>query len=182
MGKRGPRPLITSERTAGRRHPKDGPLPADVEIPIDVGANRRAPKIPLYLKPAAAKEWRRVVPLLSKDGSIRSTDLAVLAAYCSQYAEWLEYDLLVIEHGAVFVGLNKEGQPYSMESPYVRLRNRALATMLITAKLLQMAPGARPALVAEAQKQAGAREPVRTPSVPSPAAADDPRNMFRLLS
>lgn len=45
---------------------------------------------PAHLNAIAKTEWRRVVPLLIEQGTMTKIDRAALAAYCQNYARWVE--------------------------------------------------------------------------------------------
>jgi P27 family predicted phage terminase small subunit len=58
---------------------------------------------PRWLSKAAKAEWRRVAPLLLEAGLLLETDAAILGAYCSAFAGYLESKSLVEKQGQVII-------------------------------------------------------------------------------
>lgn len=56
---------------------------------------------PRWLSKVAKVEWRRVAPLLLEAGLLLETDTAILGAYCSAFAGYLDAKSLVEEQGQV---------------------------------------------------------------------------------
>lgn len=92
MGLRGPAPTPTpvlARRGSRKVYERKGE-------PTDVIA---APPPPEWLAGDALTEWRRIVPLLLRRGTIAEADLATLAAYCQSWAEFVASAKYVSEHG-----------------------------------------------------------------------------------
>lgn len=51
---------------------------------------REPPTCPLWLLPEAKREWRRIVPELSRLGLLTVVDRAALAAYCQSWARYVD--------------------------------------------------------------------------------------------
>lgn len=102
MGARGPIPISQAAAEArgnpGRR--KRNPSAAETTA---VGIPRK----PAHLTGAAATEWKRVTRELAAQGRIAETDRAVLAAYCSAWARWVEADKAL---GDDYTALGSTGQ------------------------------------------------------------------------
>lgn len=66
------------------RADRDRPSPA---FGPSKGLARKAPD---YVKQnaVALKEWKRVAPLLEKEGILKATDVAMLASYCVIFSRW----------------------------------------------------------------------------------------------
>lgn len=94
---------------------------------------------PPELSAVARTEWDRVVGELIREDRISSLDMAVLAAYCSSFANWREAEELVAKFGAIIKSPN--GHP--MQSPYVIQANQQRDAMLRCAVELGLTPASR---------------------------------------
>lgn len=90
MGARGPKPLPKNVHllrgNPSRLSPsqlRDGFEP-EIEIP----------GCPDFLLPEARKEWRRITPLLKKDGMIAKVDRSALTLYVQEWAQYVWWDKL----------------------------------------------------------------------------------------
>ena len=79
-----------------------------------VSAPVRAPSCPSHLSDEAKREWRRIVPLLKKLGTIAMVDRSSLAAYCQVYGRWVQAEKMVAE-------LGEEGLVNDTQSGYKQL-------------------------------------------------------------
>ncbi len=52
--------------------------------------SKNVPKCPPHLDKIAKKEWRRFTPTLERLGLITEIDGSAFAAYCDQYARWVQ--------------------------------------------------------------------------------------------
>ena len=78
MGERGPLPNPNARRKNKRV----------VTGTVEVGR----PTMPASLVREAKAEWRRVVPLLERQGVLTQLDRGLLIRYCSAWAEWVALD------------------------------------------------------------------------------------------
>jgi P27 family predicted phage terminase small subunit len=87
----------------------------------------------------AAKEWRRIIPLLTASGVATEVDRTLLIAYCSEYQKYIEAEKMLAEHGmfmrtkAGFLGLN----------PYVKVSRASLDMLIRLSSEFGMTPTAR---------------------------------------
>src|SRR4051812_27944899 len=72
---------------------------------------------PSELGPVAKKEWARIVPELIERDLLKRLDMAVVALYCTAYAEWLAASEAIQKYGAVI----KTASGYPVQSPYVAI-------------------------------------------------------------
>jgi P27 family predicted phage terminase small subunit len=94
---------------------------------------------PSELSPAARDEWERVLPELIAQDRITPLDLAVLAIYCTSYANLLEAESMVIKLGKII----KSRNDYPTLSPYVILANQYREATLRSAAELGLTPASR---------------------------------------
>src|ERR1044072_7843212 len=80
---------------------------------------------PPELGRVARTEWERIVPELIERDLLQRLDLAVVALYCTAYAEWLAATESIEKYGAVI----KSASGYPMQSPYVAIANHQAAVM-----------------------------------------------------
>ena len=71
-----------------------------------------SPEMPKHLTPEARREWKRLLPLLEKRGSLTEADSAALALYCETYSRWLLAKQDVAENGLTITStvLDSSGQ------------------------------------------------------------------------
>ena len=81
MGARGPKPLPSNVRafTGSRRPLRAADLSDGIHPEVGI------PSTPQHLAPEAAKEWRRVTPLLLELNLLTKVDRAALELYCRAY-------------------------------------------------------------------------------------------------
>ena len=65
---------------------------------------RFAPDPPAWLSSEAAKEWRRIVPELTRVKLIKPIDSAGLAAYCEAWSRFVDASITYDEGGKVQLG------------------------------------------------------------------------------
>lgn len=63
------------------------------------------PACPHWLCKVAKNEWKRVVPVLSRLGLLKSVDRAALAGYCQAYARWEQAER-VLDKGMIYQSKN----------------------------------------------------------------------------
>jgi P27 family predicted phage terminase small subunit len=130
---RGRKPTPTALKLL-RNNPGRRPLnPHEPKPP----AVRSAP--PAWLTGAAATEWRRIAPELSRLGLLTTIDRDALAAYCQTFARWREAEAEIKKRGMVLKG--RDGGP--VKSPFITIADRALAQLLRYQEQFGMTPSAR---------------------------------------
>ena len=90
------------------------------------------PSCPKHVQGEARKEWRRITKELATLELIAKLDRAAVAAYCVQWARWVEAEnkLTVMDDGqAVEPTVFKTPTGYPMQSPWLSISNKALELM-----------------------------------------------------
>jgi P27 family predicted phage terminase small subunit len=112
----------------------------------------QCPDPPRHVRGLAADEWWRVGPPLWSIGVLRVTDVAVLAAYCVQYARWIDAETLLArmaDNDPVASGLLiRSADGTARGNPLERIAARAAESMLRFASELGLTPVARSRLAA----------------------------------
>lgn len=135
MGQRGPAPKPTAlkelqgnpgKRPLNKQEPKFNPL-------ID------APSPPGHLNTYAKKEWKRIIPVLTKVRMLTEADLAAIAVYCQAYGRWVEAEKLVKAKG--FTTVTDKGNV--IQRPEVGIANTAMRDIVSFAKEFGMTPSSR---------------------------------------
>ena len=67
------------------------------------------PDRPDWLLPEAAKEWVRLSPELIRLRVLTSADWGQFAAYCQNFARWVEAEQFMKEHGDTYVSRDDKG-------------------------------------------------------------------------
>lgn len=81
---------------------------------------------PRWLSKVAKAEWKRVAPLLLEQGLLLETDTAILGAYCSTFAGYLDAKALVERDGQI-VTVESQTRTGRTSKP---IRNPAVTLML----------------------------------------------------
>ncbi|GAG51434.1 unnamed protein product [marine sediment metagenome] len=115
-------------------NPGGKPLPRDEPTPKSA-----APSCPAHLKGEAAKEWKRITPLLLDLGLLGKIDRALLSQYCSAWSLFVRADREV--ETADLVMISDKGFPF--QSPWVSIRRGAVEECVRIAGHFGMSPAAR---------------------------------------
>jgi P27 family predicted phage terminase small subunit len=86
---------------------------------------RKLPRPPAHLSPAAKREWRRVGRLLLTLGLVSDLDRGALAAYCQAWGRWVEAEESLKRYGVVV----KSPSGFPMQSPFLAIANKAMEQM-----------------------------------------------------
>ena len=119
--------LKVIEGNAGRR-----------DMPRQPAALDSGPKMPADLSPAAQQEWRRVTPLLRRQGTLSARDLALLTEYCECYAEARAARALVHRHGVIVRGARAK-----VKNPALQVERDCRMMLLRYADALGLSPASR---------------------------------------
>lgn len=138
MGKRGPPPKPTARKKL------EGTYRPDRAAKREATPESKAPPMPTWLGKGpwgreAAREWKRIVPLLEAVGLLAELDRASLAAYCHAYGRFWYYQGLVAKVGSVQVA--KSG--YRGIQPEVTEMHKALAELRKWCALFGLSPADR---------------------------------------
>ena len=141
MGRRGPIPepvgLKLIRGNPGKRPLKERPQPGPSKVAC-----------PAWLSTPAKAEWKRVAPELQKMGLLTQLDIAALAGYCQNYADWVEATRFIHEHGEHY--LTPKGQ--LRQWPQAETARKAEAAMRAFASEFGLTPNSRARLSVEAPK------------------------------
>lgn len=131
---RGRKPIPTAMKIL-TGNPGHRPLPANEPQHDPLSCSDCPPE----LTAAARTEWDRIAPLLIDRGQVTVVDRAVLAGYCTKYAQWQELEAAAV--GEPFVLTRKSGSLFV--NPIHGMANRALALMLKAAAEIGITPSSR---------------------------------------
>ena len=84
----------------------------------------RLPKPPSHVTGVALEEWKRISKRLHRLKLLTEIDGSALAAYCIEYARWVDATEKLIAHGTV----GKMGK-IIVQSPYLSISNKASSEM-----------------------------------------------------
>lgn len=104
MGRRGPIPK-TDEIRRLEGNPSKRPMKGKSPKPQGI------PSCPEWLSQEGKREWRRVVPELTRLGMITKLDQAMLSGYCSLYGHWRRAQKILHNEGTVYVTHRGELKP-----------------------------------------------------------------------
>lgn len=138
MGKRGPAPKPTNLKIL-QGNPGKRPLN---ENEPKYSLSEDSLKPPSYLSKYAKKEWKRIAPLLSKNGLLTEADITSLAGYCQAYHRWIECEKLIRTYG--YTDTTDKGNV--IQRPEVGAANKALELMLKYGKEFGLTPSSRTSL------------------------------------
>ena len=141
MGKRGPAPKPTNLKIL-QGNPSKRPL-NEKEPNFECSEEILNP--PPFLSRYAKKEWKRIVPLLKRNGVITDADINTLAAYCQSYHRWVEAEKEIRKHG--LVAYTDKGNV--IQRPEVGVANKAMEQMVRYAKEFGLTPSSRTSLHAD---------------------------------
>jgi P27 family predicted phage terminase small subunit len=94
---------------------------------------------PAWLDESAKAEWRRVAPILSRNGLLTEMDLDALTAYCHAWCVWKDANAKIKQFGMVI----KSPNGYPIPSPYLPIANKAMLHMKGLMSEFGMTPSAR---------------------------------------
>jgi P27 family predicted phage terminase small subunit len=121
------------------------PTRAKPEQPSSVQASR--PKLPSHLTKEARREWKRVLPLLLRRGSLTESDGTALALYAETFARWVAAKKEIEERGIVcdVVVLNSNGQPVTTRktNPALKIAENCERSLGKFLKELGLTPASR---------------------------------------
>lgn len=144
MGKRGPRikptELKVLEGNPGKRELNNGPK-------YDLSEKYRKP--PDYLGTYGKKEWKRIFPLLEKNGLITDADYTMLAAYCQSVNNWIYAEKSKKADGDFYI--TDKGN--EVQRPCVGIANAALANILKFGREFGLSPASRADLNVDAAEK-----------------------------
>ena len=97
------------------------------------------PSCPPHLKGEARREWNRTAELLRRIGLITLLDRAVLSAYCTAYADYVQACEQLNKSSAVIKG--EEGGQY--QNPWVAIKKRSMDQIVKIGSELGLTPSSR---------------------------------------
>lgn len=128
---------------------------------------------PPVLSREAKKEWRRLTVEFERLGMMTVVDRGALAAYCAEWARFLDAERAIAEEGAVVT----DAAGVRRRNPWVMIQQASIQAMLPLWSRFGMTPGDRPRL----GKPPGAGGGTRDPEVPG-APAPPPDSFEALLA
>ncbi|AHM56400.1 phage terminase, small subunit, P27 family [Peptoclostridium acidaminophilum DSM 3953] len=135
MGKRGPAPKPTNLKVLQGNPGKRQLNESEPVFPI----GSEVPNPPAHLSRYAKKEWKRIAPLLHKNGLLTEADIAALGAYCQAYNRWVEAEKLIRTYGYT----DETDKGNIIQRPEVGIANKAMEQMVKYGKEFGLTPSAR---------------------------------------
>ncbi len=141
MGKRGPTGTPTAlkvlqgnpgKRSLNQNEPKM-PISEEWETP------------PPWLGSYAKKEWKRVLPMLKRNGLFTGADYMALCAYCQSVDTWILAEKQKRADGMIMVS----PKGYELQAPAVGIANTAMGNILKFGREFGLTPASRSNLSAE---------------------------------
>ena len=132
---RGRKPVPTTLKVL-RGNPGKRALPAKEPTPPAVDETHLPPA---WLDDTAKTEWRRIAPMLARNGLLTEMDLDALTAYCHAWCVWKDANQKIRQFGMVIKAQNG----FPMASPYLPIANKAMVTMKGLMTEFGMTPSAR---------------------------------------
>lgn len=132
MARPGPAPTPTAQlKLAGswRAKTRKGEPKPDVE----------APNCPSWLDTEAKREWKRIVPQLTKLGLLTQIDRADLTAYCESWSAYANACRVIQAEGAIVASTRGT----LTKHPMMRIKNEERAAMLKFSQEFGLSPSAR---------------------------------------
>lgn len=136
-----------------RGNPSKRPFASDEPTPAPVLETQAPPEC---LDEAGKAEWRRVAPILVRNGLLTEMDVDALTTYCHAYALWKEANAKIRQFGIVI----KSPNGYPMPSPYLAIANKAMLQMKGLMSEFGMTPSSR-THVSRAKDPAAAANPLQ---------------------
>lgn len=103
---------------------------------------KRPPK-PRHLTGEAAKEWRRIVPLLLGMRVLSEADRAAVAMYCQAWARWVAAEEQIAALAASDQLVTSTENGYPVASPWLSISSNAAKQLKSLAAELGLTPSAR---------------------------------------
>lgn len=105
----------------------------------------KIPDCPDFLTPEAGEEWKRLAKQLFSLGLISDLDRVAFAAYCQNWARYVDAEKNITKYGSVTLGAPSENWPngYPMQSPYLAVANQAQKEMRAFLLEFGMTPSSR---------------------------------------
>ena len=121
MGARGPAPKPTALKRIDGNPGKRAINTTEPQF------TAKAPQCPKHLTPEARKEWRRVSRELLDKNLLQVVDRAALAAYCQNWARWVQAENEMAAPEFHLIETTDKGYQYI--SPWLNVANQALKQM-----------------------------------------------------
>lgn len=99
------------------------------------------PPIPKHLQGEARKEWNRIAKQLVEIGVVTKIDRAALAAYCQNWARWVQAEQEMSRADFRMITFTESGYP--VVSPWLNVANTAMKNMLRFLSEFGMTPSSR---------------------------------------
>ncbi len=141
MGMRGPRDKPTVVKLL-EGNPGNRPINSNEP---KYNLTDKTEKPPPWLGEYAKKEYKRIFPLLKKNGLITDADYMALCAYCQNVDTWVKAEKMKRAEGLTSV----TSKGLEIQHPSVGIANTAMANMLKFAREFGLTPSSRTGLNAE---------------------------------
>lgn len=102
------------------------------------------PEMPLYFGREAMKEWKYIIKALKAKGELQMIDRALLAIYCTTYANYVEAETeLKKDNGQQWEEVDDEGNRKLVTNPWTAIRDKHAGQLRQIAAELGFNPLAR---------------------------------------
>lgn len=145
MGIRGPAPKPTRMKLL-EGNPGKRALPKNEAQP-----EQRMPTCPAHLNAEAKREWKRMGRELHRLGLLTVVDRAAFAAYCMQWARWVEAEQHLQRDEVKLVYQSANGM--WRQNPWISVANDAMRGMHTFLSEFGMTPSARTRIQVEKQEK-----------------------------
>lgn len=145
MGRRGPAPKPTELKRLEGNPGKRALNTREVQF------TAKAPTCPKHLTGEARKEWRRVSKELLAKNLLQVVDRAALAAYCQNWARWVEAEEKMAQPDFHLIGCTDKG--YEYVSPWFTVANQSLKQMRAFLAEFGLTPASRTRIQAPEQAE-----------------------------
>lgn len=121
----------------------------DNELPLEP----KAPEPPKHLENLAYQEWQRIVPILENTGMLTDMDMAMLAAYCTVYARWVECETFLEKYGTIERKMDSKGNQVHKARPEAQLADKYLSQLKSLCSEFGMSPSSRGKMSLPSEKE-----------------------------
>jgi P27 family predicted phage terminase small subunit len=132
VGRRGPRPKPRA------LHEKAGTYRPDRHAGGLALGEGSIPKPPAVMGKAALVEWKRLAPMLARDGLMSDRFRDILAVYCETWAEYWDHKKAIAKTGPTIVA----GNGTEIPNPRVAMKDKCQGHLLKYERELGMTPAA----------------------------------------
>lgn len=110
------------------------------------------PKMPRHLDTYGKAEWRRIVALMEKMGTLSETDQSAIEQYCESYSDWRQAKETCKKTGQAHIIYGKDGKPMTKRNAFMAVKQACADRCFRYLIEFGMTPSARSRLQVEAKE------------------------------